>query len=403
MKLRAWLIALGITACASTEALVEPEPSPAQPIPPDDAGVSVDAASDGGSVEPNADAGVCGDCQYFPETCTADTLCSNGPFDSSTKGGSFDPRTRVNVVHGRSADDVWVAGALGALAHFDGTSWSRSDPGSRETITGVWLRESAELALGVPVPWSDLRVYARGAAAPEGSELSAGGWTVLQKSSPIFNTFEIRSAWAAPGASSLWIAIEEWAGGNTMNSGLLRLRAWDSTTFELGAGPGSRCQPACNRMNSVHGVTGDDVWAVGAAGTTIRITNAESDTPTTTLYDSRTWNSLNGVWAASDHEAWSVGAKGTVRRYTGKPREWDIVPDVPTGVDLNAVWGSSSADVWVVGDAGVVLHYDGTSWSRVKIAGLGAQRPKLTTVWGAGNGHVWVGGQGVLLSLGGKP
>ena len=80
-----------------------------------------------------------------------------------------------------------------------------------------------------------------------------------------------------------------------------------------------------------------------------------------------------------------------------------MVSGIPTDEDLRAIWGSSSRDIWVVGDAGVVLRYDGTSWSRVKIAGLDGRRPNLTTVWGAARDHVWIGGQGVLLSLGGKP
>ena len=82
---------------------------------------------------------------------------------------------------------------------------------------------------------------------------------------------------------------------------------------------------------------------------------------------------------------------------------WDVVSGVPTTGNLKAVWGSSSADIWAVGDAGLVLHYDGQTWSRVKVAGQGLRRPNLTTVWVAAPGHVWVGGEGVILSLGGKP
>ncbi|AKU96568.1 hypothetical protein AKJ09_03232 [Labilithrix luteola] len=51
----------------------------------------------------------------------------------------------------------------------------------------------------------------------------------------------------------------------------------------------------------------------------------------------------------------------------------------------------------------MILHYDGTVWSRIKIAGLGSRRPSMTAVWGTGAGAVYVGGQGIVLSLGGKP
>jgi len=74
--------------------------------------------------------------------------------------------------------------------------------------------------------------------------------------------------------------------------------------------------------------------------------------------------------------------------------------EVPTEEDLHAVAGSSSFDVWAVGDKGVVLHYDRTTWSRVKVAGMGRRRPELLSVWVPEPGKVWVGG--ALLSLGGK-
>ena len=100
---------------------------------------------------------------------------------------------------------------------------------------------------------------------------------------------------------------------------------------------------------------------------------------------------------------WAVGTVGTIRRCRGDVHLWEAVDDVPTNEALNAVWGTSASDIWAVGDAGVVLHYDGARWSRVKVAGLGVARPDLYSVWSPAPGHVWIGGQGVVLSLGGKP
>ena len=40
---------------------------------------------------------------------------------------------------------------------------------------------------------------------------------------------------------------------------------------------------------------------------------------------------------------------------------------------------------------------------RGQIGGLGSRRTDLTSVWTSGPGHVWIGGEGVVLSLGGKP
>lgn len=395
-----WLTLLAtMSACASTDAVLGGyDASSEEPVRTRDAGLTPDAAP----VE--RDAGECDDCEYFPEVCTADTLCQSGLFDPALPGGALDPRTLLLAIRGRSATDVWVAGALGAVAHFDGTSWRRSDLGSPGTVRGLWLLDSAEIAVGLANQvFAEQLVYARGTGAPDGGSPPDGdGWKRFTVQLPSYYPIEIISAWAAPAAgASLWVATESVF--DVTGSGVLRLRPSPSGGFELRSGPLSPCEPGCKSMKSLHGSSPDALWAVGANGTALRITNAESEAPSVKIYNTRTWNSLNGVWAASDSDAWAVGANGTIRHFTGHPRDWDIVEDVPTGVELNAIWGASASDVWAVGDAGVVVHYDGTSWSRVKVAGLGARRPQLTTVWVAASGHVWIGGEGILLSLGGKP
>ncbi len=394
-----WLVVAavaGIAACASTDSLLgEPDASPEPSAIPD-------PAADGGrDAEPtDLDAGPCTDCEYFPEVCTPDALCAGGPFDPSTPGGSLDMRARIMTIRGRSSSDVWAAGALGALAHFDGTTWRRSDPGPRETMRALWLRDSEEIAVALPTS-----LYARGLDG--GAAPSADGWTVRKLPVPFeffgYIAVEFESAWAAPGSDSLWCAMR--VGMSGLTSGLWRLRRSPTSEFELGPGvPADVCTALpCDAIMSIHGASANELWAVGQRGAALRITNAESETPSVKAFNSRTWNALNGVWAASASEAWAVGTSGTIRHYTGHPVDWEVVSDVPTTEPLNAVWGSSSSDVWAVGDAGVVLHYDGKTWSRVKVAGLGARRPDLTTVWASAPGHVWIGGHGVILSLGGKP
>ena len=115
-------LVLGSTAlgaCASDESGSNVDP---------DAAVSVPPAPDAASPD-DAEAGPCtaDDCEYFPDACTPDALCPNGPFDPVDPDVGMDWRTRINVIRGRSASDVWLAGAVGAMAHFDGTSWTISD------------------------------------------------------------------------------------------------------------------------------------------------------------------------------------------------------------------------------------------------------------------------------------
>lgn len=385
-----------LVACA-TDATVISEDPPAPDAGSDTAMQDGDVDAEGG----NADASPCTDCAYFPPACTPDSLCLNGPFDSTSQTG-LDWRTQINAIRGRSASDVWAAGALGTLAHFDGTSWTLSDPGINVTMRALWLRDSADVAFGLL--FDD--VYTRGMPAQDGgAAVSDGGWTRRAATRPPDydpTSMTFASTWAAPGAEWLWSAA---VAAFPQTSGLWRMHVTPSNELEIGsvvpADVGVQVLP-CSQMTSIHGASASELWAVGLLGKTFHVSDAASAAPRIEEVDSQTWSALNGVWSASDSEAWAVGASGTIRHYTGQSR-WEIVAQDATNESLNAVWGASPSDIWAVGERGVVLHYDGKSWSRVKIAGLGDRRPKLTTVWMPAPGHVWIGGQGVVLSLGGKP
>jgi hypothetical protein len=385
-----------LLACASDESASLTDPASRSVVPSFDSGP--DAAADDAEAGEEAD------------PCTPDALCPNGPFDPNATGGALDVRARINVIRGRSANDVWAVGAHGAAAHFDGTSWTRSETGTIETFKGLWLRDDAAEVAMVSLFSASTRGLTAGGdgdAAPP----SAGGWSdgVTPSTPPEAEAHSRRftSAWTAPGAEWLWCTTMEsvpYVGSQFVN-GLWRLRVAPSTNaLEVGAvAPAGACDVLpCGQMMSIHGASPNDLWAVGFTGAAIHVTDAQSDTPKLKAFDSQTWSALNGVWAASASEAWAVGGGGVIRHYTGAPDSWDIVPDVPTAETLNAVWGSSSTDVWAVGDAGVVLHYDGNVWSLVKVGGLGGRRPNLYAVWTSAPGHVWIGGHGVLLSPGGK-
>ncbi len=398
--------ALPIAACASSD---ESNSSPQEDnneitIVGSDANTGPNAADD-------VDAGPCTGCEWFPAECTPKIPCNGGPFDPSTAGGPIDGRVRINVIRGRSASDVWAVGARGTVAHFDGSSWTRLDIGDEWTNQAIWLRDDTELLLT-----SLQRFHTHAADAGLSSWFSIDLTNASDSpvpSSLLQQPYQLTSAWAARGATWLWCtSFDNWdlfgGGGSTaqMMPDLWRLR-YTTAKFQglevAEALPSGSCgEIPCSRMNAVHGFDKNELWAVGSKGVTIHVTDADSDTPHAVAFNSLTQNELRGVWSASATDAWSVGAQGTIRHYVGDPLHWDVVADVPVSSNLNAVWGTSPSDVWAVGDDAVVLHYDGSRWSRVPVAGLGARRPKLTTVWTPSPGHVWIGGEGVVLSIGEK-
>ncbi len=401
----AWILAISalvgsasmafLGACATTDENGAPgEPGGPSTLP---------GTSDGGNEASLDDGDVVED-----EPCTPDALCPSGPFAPSTPGGALDARTRINVIRGRSANDVWAAGARGAVAHFDGTSWRRSDVGSKNSVNALWLRDSGEVGLS-----SFFAIYSRGVVQNPSADAgapSADGWLdngAAATPPELAFTSRLSSVWSFPGSEWAYCSSLEPGGdlGDPNANGVWRIRYVAATqSFEVDS-PftlGTCAVLGCRQMTSIHGLSADDFWAVGYTGAAVHVTNALSDA-TVVSFDSQTWAGLGGVWAASANDVWAVGGAGTIRHYTGRPYTLDVVDGVPATEDLNAVWGTSPNDIWAVGKAATVLHYDGAAWSRVKVVGLGGRRPDLYAVWASAPGHVWIGGDGVILSLGDKP
>ncbi|MDF2696549.1 MAG: hypothetical protein K0S65_4932 [Labilithrix sp.] len=369
-----------VAACASVDENVNPEPEKAETVIPERDAGGVDGG-DGG------DSCIEGDCEHFPTECEPGALCPSGLFASDPSAGA-DWRTRLETIRARSATDAWLVGTLGMAAHFDGTEWKTVDVGTQESLRYVWPANGGELAFGTLD-----RVFTRGLGAGEGDP-SPDGWAKRGAVTPPSEASSyVTAAWGRTGEGAMWVAT---------NTEVWRINA-DGTTLTPTTGvPTPVCSSLpCKWLRSLDGASPNVVWGVGETGAAIRITSASSASPSVEVMNPLTWSTLSGVWAVSDTEAWAVGARGLVIHNVGATFGWQVM-EVPTHEHLYAVAGSSSSDVWAVGDRGVVLHYDGTTWSRVKVAGMERRRPELLSVWVPEPGRVWIGGQGVLLSLGGK-
>ncbi|MBX3220495.1 MAG: hypothetical protein KF795_08255 [Labilithrix sp.] len=361
-------------------------------------------ATDGGLDA--GDAAVCTkDCEYYPDECTEDALCMASLFDPDPSMG-LDLRTGIHALVARSPNDGWLAGAAGTVARFDGTSWKPMETGTQHSFYGFWLLDGAEVAFDDP-----RRLYTRGldVHADAGVEPTADGWSRFAPATiPIEWTRDImrvETTWSHPGSRNLFVGARSSHPSGAPAGGLWRLRyssvdnafAFDSLTRNL-------CVVVpCREVSGLHGLSANEVWAVGPRGAAFRVTDAESETPTLTGFNTLTVYALRGVWAAAPNDVWAVGSSGTVRRYRGDPRFWEVYEDLPTTQHLSAIAGSSPNDIWVAGDEGTVFHYDGKAWERVKVAGLGGRRPRFERIWVPSPGKVWIAGQGALVSLGGKP
>ena len=385
-----------LAACATDGETLSPgEEEPTVIAPTEDGGVDASEDADGA---PCVD-----DCEYYPDDCTEDALCSSGLFNPLAASSGLDQRIQVNALTGRSPDDIWLAATAGSLAHFDGTSWKASRLGTQQSLNAIWLLENVEVAFGDPS-----RLYARGLDAGADAATTADGWSYLGAatlpstwSGSTGGDIRIMATWAQPGARSLWLGVST----TGTVGGLWRMRYSDADgAFAVTAmSPPEMFAPIpCNQVYALDGLSADEIWATGPQGAAFRVKDAESDHPTLTAFNTLTLNTLFGVWAASSDDIWAVGASGTVRRYRGDERFWEVYEDVRTTRHLRAIAGSSPSDIWIAGDEATVFHYDGTAWRRVKVAGLGTRRPRLEHIWIDSAKKVWIAGQGILLSLGGE-
>ena len=398
---RRFYVALGATLSLQVGALVGACASDGEldGVAPEDKGSPIPAPTiDAGG---DVDAGCTGDdCKYYPAECTEDALCSGGLFDPSNPQNGFDLRTSVLAFAARSPSDAWIGGSVGQLGHFDGTAWKPSTLGIQRSLAAIWLYGDAEVAFDLPS-----QLYTRGLDAGADAAVFLDGWSSFGSATftqrwPTGAT--VATAWAHPDASTLWVGGAE--APSLAETLLWRLRRSETGAFTFSPLLNGDALHLRNReIFRIHGSSPNELWVVGSIGIAARVSEAESETPSVTLYNTLTTVALNGVWQAAPNDVWTVGATGTVRRYRGDPRCWEIYEDVPTKQHLRAIAGSSPNDIWIVGDEATVFHFDGTTWQRVKIAGLGLRRPRLEHVWVPSPGKVWIAGRGVLVSLGGKP
>ena len=136
------------------------------------------------------------------------------------------------------------------------------------------------------------------------------------------------------------------------------------------------------RLSAVWAVNGNDVFAVGDAGTIVRRQNN-----TWTTMTSGTTANLRGVWGAAENDVWAVGEGGTILRFNGS--SWAPVTGITTS-DVAAVWGSSASNVWLAATS-KMYHWNGSAWSNTTVVG------SMQGLSGTGPNDIWLATEGAYL------
>jgi hypothetical protein len=389
-------------------------------------------------------------------------VAGNNGIDSYVfqKSGGVWTQTQVSVqtptsLWGTSATDVWLVGAGGAIAHFDGGSWTSQTGGTTDlsAVRGVGSAGSEQWIVGQAATFLH-----RTAAVPS--------WTATPQITSV--TLKSLSDIAALSASEAWAVgntvlhrtAQGWAlatamddGGVLEDRGLRGVSAiasndvwaasltdgayhWDGTkwTLKSGLADGGALPP----LEDISAVGASDVWAVansgalvfhydGAAWSEVALTQADGGTAsapffftvvarasndvwaggpfTVVRYDGTYWTKLNddpdsgilgpasGLVPLATNDGWVVtGFSDVAFRWNGSGfTTFPISGNWSDGLTFPHASASSASDIWLVATGGIA-HWDGSAWTF-------SDRPSggLAGV-AASNGHAWVVGQdGTIL------
>jgi len=278
-------------------------------------------------------------------------------------------------VWGFSANDVWVVGSEGRVAHFDGADWKRMETG-----------------FTIPGP-----LYAVWGSAPDNLWITGGDGEMLHYQGgawsrhPLPPTFIFGSLFGT-GASDVWAA------GSDYNNEHGELYHYDGTAWN---------RVADSLVNANHLWRG---WASGPADVWI----GQIHTPRLLHYDGSGWSAVSvafltspgatqcvpeGVTGTGPRDVYVVGGGCTIGHFDGSA--WTRVGAVSDGeggtLTTTGFWGPSATDVWAL-TGGDLWHRDPDGkWTPQGIAAANGTR--LTAIGGTDGSLGWAAGDnGVVLA-----
>jgi hypothetical protein len=301
----------------------------------------------------------------------------------------------LTAVWGASKDDIWAVGSGGTIVHYDGTAWSLSKSGLTNTFNAVWGSGPDDVYVV-----SDNTAILHGTGL-HGGPASAATWTPMP--APLgFGASLIHAVW---GTSASDVRI----GGTSYSYS-------DPDTFEQHTGNqfvattddgGARTWAPVTGTGTVHGMWGSsaaDLWMVvdnsdtkvWQTALTLHATPDDGGALTFQDVDSQSSDILESVHGSSSSDVWAVGSGGAIRHIRPSDTRWQVVPS-PTKARLHSVFAIGPSDVWAVGAAGTILHYDGKTFTASTAQFPIGKKPSLYGIWGSGPNDVWIVGDAVAL------
>jgi hypothetical protein len=340
------------------------------------------------------------------------------------------PASSPNAIWAANGNDLWVAGAQGALLHWNGTQLEQVSATVTDTLGAAWGTASDDVwfaSTGHVLHWDGSQVNAVETSTTATTAYTAvtgtsstdvwalmGGvdelhhWNGLAWSVLASRSYTLRDAWSgAPGKiwgvrsdgqivrddGSQW-QVQSVAGSPSFSR--VRGRAdddvWAVSGQQLAHGGPSGWTPVGQTGQSLMAASGtglDDEWAVGTSGLILHRVPEIGWTRVSGPGDD-----LFSVSALGPSDVWVAGK--VPYHYDGS--YWTSRPfAIPRFVtDVHPI---SATEAWMVTQSGSVLRWDGNTFSTVSSGTSGA----LSSVWGLSTNEVWlVGASSALLHWNGN-
>jgi hypothetical protein len=326
---------------------------------------------------------------------TPDAACDGASW--CTVETNVSPFYVLKAVWGTAKNDVWAAGSGGAVAHYDGTTWTPIASGVKNTFNAVWGSGPDDVYLvgGVDAIFHTTGFHG-GAATLTPRPFETDG-TVSSR---------IDTVWGSSSAD-VRLGMEFFffydTNGDPQSGIQLALSKGD------GGAPGwkparvdvTREQPD-TVARSIWGSSSSDLWIAASQlnvpGREALMYHGRSADGGVAFIevDSQSSNTIESIHGTSSNDVWAVGSGGAIRHITAADVRWQVVAS-PTTETLHAVWASAPNDVWAVGDNGTILHYDGTTFSKSVAQFPVGRKPALYGIWGSSPSDVWIVGDAIAL------
>ena len=298
-----------------------------------------------------------------------------GPVVAPTAGISY------RGVHMLSSSDGWIVGTVGGVQstfiHWDGISWTllATNIPTAVDLNAVFMLSSSEgwavgsggaitkwdgsrwNAMTQPIPTALNGVWM--ASSTDGWIVGAGG-RIIRFNGVYWNLYQTLPSGVALNSVHGSSASNVWAVGGPVG-GPPAVEKWDGTSWTA--------------ITAGVPITSDSLLAVFVQSATF-IMAGGGDGVNTGLFirstDGSTFGAIpspwpattrvRGIWMLSTTDGWAVGTGGNIARWNGAA--WASETS-PTTNHLYHVQALSATDVWAVGASGTILHRDGTGWSAV--------------------------------------